>query len=181
MEDLRQTALAYYLSANEDIRRHVVEEIFGEMDPNKLRQVKFKEFSAYMETIGCENMSSEEFYEELKHGGSDELEFDDIITLLYIIYSQRPFCGGKCKKFVKGMYFTCVKCFDDFDHNEGTLATPTFSVCSQCFLARDFEHRHGEFLDPIVLLNLKRMEALRNQQMVVEAASSSSATSANGI
>ncbi|PON40283.1 Parvalbumin [Parasponia andersonii] len=165
MEDLRQTALAYYKAATNEIR-HVIEEVFKEMDPNDNDYVRFEEFSAYMKTVGCESMSSEEFYDELKQCGNDKLFFDDIITLVYIIQSKRPFCGGKCKKFVKGMYFTCVKCLDDFDHDydhdhdhEGS----TFSVCAQCFADKNFEHRHEEFLDPIVLLHLTRMEALSKQ------------------
>ncbi|PON94865.1 Parvalbumin [Trema orientale] len=176
MEDLRQTALAYYMVANDETR-HVVGEIFKEMDPNNHGYVRFKEFSVYMDTVGCENMSSVEFYNELKQSQYDELHLDDIITLFYIIHSKRPFCGGKCKKFVKGTYFTCVKCFD-FDHDEGT----TFSVCSQCFADMNYEHRHEGFLDPIVLLHFKRMEALSSKQqsttsMDSEAASSSSTTS----
>ncbi|XP_062077207.1 uncharacterized protein LOC133782063 isoform X1 [Humulus lupulus] len=187
MEDLRQTALAYYTAATDDIR-HVVDEFFREMDPKGNGYVKFKEFSAYMETMGCPNMSSEEFYDELKQCGNDELYQDDIITLFYIIQSNRPFCGGKCKKFVKGMYFTCLRCFD-FDHcdyeinQSSTSTTATFSVCSQCYAEGHFEHRHQEFLDPIVLLNLKRMKALSNKQSTTstdaEAASGSTVSSDN--
>ncbi|XP_030478668.1 uncharacterized protein LOC115695736 [Cannabis sativa] len=171
MEDLRQTALAYYMGATDDIR-HVVDEFFEEMDPNDNGYVKFKEFSAYMETMGCCNMSSEEFYEELKQSGNDGLFADDIITLFYIIHSGRPFCGGKCKKFVKGLYFTCLKCFDD-----ETSGSTSFSVCSQCYADRHFEHLHQEFLDPIVLLNLKRMEALSNKHNTTVTSINSEATS----
>ncbi|XP_062079514.1 uncharacterized protein LOC133783962 [Humulus lupulus] len=186
MEDLRQTALAYYMAAKNDIR-HVVDGFFREMDPNDNGYVTFEEFSAYMETMGCPNMSSEEFYDELKQCGNDELYQDDIITLFYIIQSNRPLCGGKCKKFVKGMYFTCLRCFD-FDHcdyeinQSSTSTTAAFSVCSQCYTDKHFEHRHQEFLDPIALLNLKRQEALSSKHttfMDVHEAASSSVSSNN--
>ena len=157
MEDLKQTALAYYVAATEEIKR-VVDEFYGEMDPKDVGHVKFKEFAKYMETINCKHMSSDEFFDELKHPYNDVLYFEDIIALFYIIHSGRPFCGGSCKKFVKGMYFTCVKCFEDT--HKGT----TFSVCSQCFSnEKNYKHEHQEFLDPIVLLHFKRMEALNKQ------------------
>ena len=156
MEDLRQTALAYYTTATKEIQRFV-DEFYSEMDPKDVGHVKFKEFAKYMETIDCKHMSSEEFFDELRHPYNDVLYFEDIIALFYIIHSGRPFCGGSCKKFVKGMYFTCVKCYEDTHRGN----TTTFSVCSQCFSnEKNYKHEHQEFLDPIVLLHFKRMEAL---------------------
>ncbi|GMN31734.1 hypothetical protein TIFTF001_050753 [Ficus carica] len=155
MEDLRQTAMAYHIAATDEIRQFI-QVFYNEMDPKDNRQVEFKEFSKYMETIGCQHMASDEFFNELKQPGNEVLYYDDIITLFYIIHSGRPFCGGLCKKFVKGMYFTCVKCFSD--HNIDSA----FSVCSQCFGAEAYQHCHDDFLDPIVLLRYKRIEALKS-------------------
>lgn len=147
MEDLRQTAMAYYRMANDNIK-FVVQDFYEAMHPNDNGGVGFMKFSEYMKTLRIENMSSMEFYDELKQPQNNELYLDDIITLFYIIHSQRPFCQGQCKKFVKGIYFTCVECFD-VDHGQ---SGPPFSVCSQCFNGQNFKHQHKEFMDPSVLL-----------------------------
>ncbi|KAL5542395.1 hypothetical protein UlMin_010105 [Ulmus minor] len=106
----------------------MVEEFNKEMDPKNNGYVKFKEFSAYKETIGCQHLSSDEFFNLLKQPRHEELYIED----------QKAFCGGKCRKFVTGMYFTCVKCFDG--------SGSTFSVCPQCFAGEQYKHEHKEFL-----------------------------------
>lgn len=157
MEDLRQTALGYHIAAPDEIRQ-VVRHFYEEMDPNYNGHVKFKEFSKYMEAMGCANMASDEFFEELKQPGNDVLYYEDVVTLFYIIHSGRPFCGGSCKKFAKGIYFTCMKCF--FDE---TIDSP-FSVCAQCFAAETYEHCHNDFLDPSVHLRYVRTEVLTKRR-----------------
>ncbi|KAL5542435.1 hypothetical protein UlMin_010145 [Ulmus minor] len=170
MEELRQLAFTYHAAATKEVQE-VVEEFFKEMDPDDHGCVEFEEFSAYMEAIGCQNLSSKEFFDLLKQPGNEELYAEDVITLFYIINSGRPFCGGKCRKFVEGMYFTCVKCFDG--------SGSTFSVCPVCFDGGQYEHHHEEFLDPIVLLRVKRMEALmrsNTNQTKYETSTSSAST-----
>ncbi|KAL5542402.1 hypothetical protein UlMin_010112 [Ulmus minor] len=154
MEELRQMGLTYHSAATQEIK-DMVEEFYKEMDPKDNGYVKFKEFSAYMETIGCQHLSSDEFFDLLKQPGHEELYIEDVITLFYIINSQRPFCGGKCRKFVTGVYFTCVKCFDG--------SASTFSVCPQCFDGEQYKHEHKEFLDPMVILHLKRELAINQK------------------
>ncbi|KAL5542388.1 hypothetical protein UlMin_010098 [Ulmus minor] len=155
MEELRQMALAYNSAATQEIK-DLVQEFYKEMDPEGNGHVKFKEFSAYMEMNGCENLSSDEFFDLLKHPGDEGLSRDNVITLFYIINSKRPVCGGeKCGKFVTGMYFTCVKCFDG--------SGSTFSVCPYCFDAKQYKHVHKEFLDPMVILHLKRELAINKK------------------
>ncbi|KAL5542391.1 hypothetical protein UlMin_010101 [Ulmus minor] len=165
MEELRQMGLTYYSAATQEIK-DIVAEFNKEMDPKNNGYVKFKEFSAYMETIGCQHLSSDEFFDLLKQPRYEELYTDDVITLFYIINSKRPFCGGKCRKFVTGMYFTCVKCFDG--------SGSTFSVCPQCFVGEQYKHEHKEFLDPMVIIHLKRELAINQPQY--ERSTSSTAT-----
>ncbi|KAL5542396.1 hypothetical protein UlMin_010106 [Ulmus minor] len=149
MEELRQMGLTYHSAATQEIK-DMVEEFYKEMDPKDNGYVKFKEFSAYMETIGCQNLSSDEFFDFLKQPGYKELYIEDVITLFYIIR----------------MYFTCVKCFDG--------SGSTFSVCPQCFDGEQYKHEHKEFLDPMVIIHLKRELAIN--QPKYERSTSSTAT-----
>lgn len=155
MEELRQTAFAYYKDAPEQIRRWV-DEFFLEMDHDEDDRVSLHEFLTYMEMHeDCTHLSNPRFFDELKKEGSEELDFLDVVTLFYIVYSGKPFCNGDCKKFVKGVYFTCVKCFD-----HASDAANTFNVCTACYLDGKYVHGHKKFLDNFLLLQTKRMEAL---------------------
>ncbi|PQP94086.1 uncharacterized protein Pyn_25905 [Prunus yedoensis var. nudiflora] len=155
MEELRQTAFAYYKDAPEQIRRWV-DEFFLEMDHDGDDQVSLHEFLTYMEMHeDCMHLSNPRFFDELKKEGSEELDFLDVVTLFYIVYSGKPFCNGDCKKFVKGVYFTCVKCFD-----HASDAANTFNVCTACYVDGKYVHGHKKFLDNFLLLQTKRMETL---------------------
>ncbi|KAL5542408.1 hypothetical protein UlMin_010118 [Ulmus minor] len=169
MEELRQMALAYHSVATQAIK-DLVKEFYKEMDPKVNGHVKFKEFSAYMETNGFENLSSDEFFDLLKHPGDEGLSHDNVITLFYIINSKRPVCGGeKCGKFVTGMYFTCVKCFDG--------SGSTFSFCPHCFDAKRYKHEHKEFLDLMVILHLNRELAINKEPIGSSTTTTTTSTS----
>ncbi|KAI5348193.1 hypothetical protein L3X38_001080 [Prunus dulcis] len=155
MEELRQTAFAYYKDAPEQIRR-LVDEFFLEIDHDGDDRVSLHEFLTYMEMHeDCTHLSNPRFFDELKKEASEELDFLDVVTLFYIVYSGKPFCNGDCKKFVKGVYFTCVKCFD-----HASDAANTFNVCTACYVDGKYVHGHKKFLDNFLLLQTKRMEAL---------------------
>ncbi|XP_048430586.1 uncharacterized protein LOC125472784 [Pyrus x bretschneideri] len=159
MEDLRQTAFAYYKYASTDVQR-LADESFYEMDLDKNDRVSLQEFTEYMERHGdYEHLCNSLFFDELKKEGREELDFMDVMTLLYIIYSGKPFCNGQCKKFIKGVYFACVKCFDDC----ATDATNTFNVCPACYADGKYVHGHDKFLDSFLLLQSKRMTTLNQQ------------------
>ncbi|CAN6551910.1 unnamed protein product [Malus baccata var. baccata] len=155
MEDLRQTAFAYYKHASTDDQR-LVDEFFYEMDLDENDRVSLQEFTEYMERHGdYKHLCNSLFFDE----GHEELDFMDVMTLLYIIYSGRPFCNGQCKKFIKGVYFACVKCYDDY----ATDATNTFNVCPACYADGKYGHGHDKFLDSFLLLQSKRMTSVTNE------------------
>ncbi|XP_021833444.1 uncharacterized protein LOC110773250 [Prunus avium] len=132
MEELRQTAFAYYKDAPEQIRRWV-DEFFLEMDHDGDDRVSLHEFLTYMEMHeDCMHLSNPRFFDELKKEGSEELDFLDV-----------------------GVYFTCVKCFD-----HASDAANTFNVCTACYVDGKYVHGHKKFLDNFLLLQTKRMEAL---------------------
>ncbi|PON94866.1 Calcium-binding EF-hand family protein [Trema orientale] len=160
MDDLRETAFAYY-DVIDDNTKQAIKAFSEQMETEKLpNKIMFKEFSAYMKTIGFAQFSSKEFFDELRASKRDHLVYADIITLLYFIQSGRPFCRGyNCKDFIKGMYFTCVKCFE----KEGDYS---FNVCPSCYRAKNYNHGHEEFLDPTVMLRLKIKQELTRQSSV---------------
>ena len=161
MEDLRQTALAYFKDASKELQL-LVDEYFSEMDADGNDRVSLQEFTEYMERYeDCKHLCNSLFFDELKKEGHEELDFMDVITLFYIVYSGKPFCNGQCKKFIKGVYFTCVECFDDYS----TDATNTFNVCPACYADGKYVHGHDKLLDSFLLLQSKRMTAL-NQRAV---------------
>ena len=157
MEELRQMALAYHAASDEEARE-LMAEFFNAMDPDRKGYVRFEEFTEYMRLLGHARMSSENFFDELKENSSpaarvEHLEAVEVLTLYYIIKSGRPFCDGHCGSFIKGNYFTCLKCLD----NHGTCS---FNVCPQCVVGRAYVHDydHTEFVDPFALLHSRKME-----------------------
>ncbi|PON40286.1 Calcium-binding EF-hand family protein [Parasponia andersonii] len=155
MDGLRETAYAYY-EVIDDNTKQAIKDFSEQMETKKLpNKIMFKEFSAYMKAIGFAQFSSKEFFDELRASERDHLVYADIITLLYFIQSGRPFCNH-CKKFIKGTYFTCVKCFE----KEGDYS---FNVCPSCYRTNNYNHDHKEFLDPTVMLRLKIKQELTRQ------------------
>ncbi|PQP94085.1 uncharacterized protein Pyn_25904 [Prunus yedoensis var. nudiflora] len=119
MEELRQTVLAYYKDAAQHIKWSV-DECFVEMNVDGNDRVSRQEFLAYMEMHEyCKHPSTCSFFNELKKeekGGG------------------KPFCDGHCGSFIKGMYFTCVKCFDGHEHGRCRVPNNTFNVCTACYV-----------------------------------------------
>ncbi|XP_021813464.1 uncharacterized protein LOC110756356 isoform X2 [Prunus avium] len=79
-----------------------------------------------------------------------KLDFEEFITLYYLVNSGMVLCDGHgCKvNFLKGLYFTCVDCFN-------YSKTNTFDLCTSCYRYRNFLHNHTNFLDNHVLMRCK--------------------------
>ncbi|XP_062104442.1 uncharacterized protein LOC133815644 [Humulus lupulus] len=159
MDDLRVTATAYHEFLRHETKL-AIKAFAEEMETKEFRdKIKFDDFSKYMSTIGFPHFGSQKFFDQLRREDRDHLVYADIVTLLYIIQSGRPFCQGKdCannKLIITGVYFTCVKCFlQHCDYH--------FNVCPNCFYNERYEHPHKEFLDPMVMLRLKAKQDQSN-------------------
>ncbi|XP_068331528.1 uncharacterized protein [Pyrus communis] len=152
MEDLRQIAFAYFKDASKQIQQ-LVDEFFSEMDVDGNDRVSLQEFTEYMERDeDCKHLCNSLFFDELKKEGHEELDFMDVMTL-------QPFCNGQCKKIIKGVYFACVKCFDDY----ATDAINTFNVCTACYVDAKYVHGHDKLLDSFLLLQSKKMTTLNQR------------------
>ena len=100
MEDLRKTALAYYKDAPESVRQEV-EDFSQKLGRGADDRVSRHNFLKYMKKDeDCAHMSTQSFFDVLKKEESKELDFIDVMTLFYIIYSGRPFCNGDCKEYI---------------------------------------------------------------------------------
>ena len=162
MEDLRHTAYACHEAAKEELDE-AINAFFDEMDTNRDKRISFDEFKRYMKTVDCERYGSKRhFFDKLTRHNNDYLEYCDVVMLLYIVNCGRPFCQ-ECERFIEGLYFTCVQCFE----KEGDYA---FNFCPSCYyINKNHDHCHKEFMDPISLLRLKKKkELVEGQQSGVQ-------------
>ncbi|KAL5542419.1 hypothetical protein UlMin_010129 [Ulmus minor] len=135
MEQLHKIAQAYYHAAPENIKQSA-KEFIKRMDTNGDGNVKLHEFLAFTKKEGYVQMSNPHFFNDLIW--NDSFGFWEGMTLYYIVQSGRPFCDG-CGTFIKGMYFTCVQCFEK---------GKSFNIGISCFGSRSYVHEHqDQFLD----------------------------------
>ncbi|XP_056161492.1 uncharacterized protein LOC115688423 [Syzygium oleosum] len=150
MEELQHTAKAYYDAAAENAKQ-VARDFVAEMDHDRDGVVCLPEFLRFAKVKGYVRMSNPHFFRQLNTSCTGKLSFDEAITFFYIVTSARPLCDG-CGHLVLGIFFTCVKCFDDADESG------TFNLCTGCFSRSKYVHSHEHFLDNVVLLHAKRRE-----------------------
>ncbi|KAK9182492.1 hypothetical protein WN944_025637 [Citrus x changshan-huyou] len=124
MEALRKVALAYYNSGT-DQERSLFNQFFQSMDKDGNRRVSYREFSDFMsQKAHDENMRTRDFFNQLDIDRSGGLDFNEVLTLYYILKSGRPICG-QCKIFITNEYFACMKCFE--------TGSAAYSICLECF------------------------------------------------
>ncbi|KAI6694084.1 hypothetical protein NL676_021794 [Syzygium grande] len=139
MEELQHTAKPYLDAAAEN------------MDHDRDGVVCLSEFLCFAKVKGYVRMSNPHFFRQLNTSCTGKLSFDEAIAFFYIVTSARPLCN-RCERLVLGIFFTCVKCFDDADESG------TFNLCTSCFSRGKYVHSHDHFLDNLVLLHDKRGE-----------------------
>ncbi|XP_041022319.1 uncharacterized protein LOC121263477 isoform X2 [Juglans microcarpa x Juglans regia] len=107
----------------------------------------------YPKSVACS------LFKDLDVNGDGSLDFDEFITLFYLYQSKRLlYCRG-CETFLKGLYFTCIKCFDSTNNS--------YDLCSWCYRKKNIQHDHRDvvFLDNYALL---RRNIKRSSEMVVD-------------
>ncbi|KAK9289208.1 hypothetical protein L1049_017682 [Liquidambar formosana] len=95
----------------------------------------------------CSAMGNPKFFRELDQNGDGSLDFNEFLTLSYIATFGRPFCDG-CGDFIKGLFFTCVECYE-------CNSTTTFDLCIACYRGGKFNHAHAVFADNFMLFRQK--------------------------
>ena len=161
MEALRKVALAYYNSGT-DQERSLFNQFFQSMDKDGNRRVSYREFSDFMsQKAHDENMRTRDFFNQLDIDRSGGLDFNEVLTLYYILKSGRPICG-QCKIFITNEYFTCMSCFEP--------QTAAYSICLECFCDKgrhDHNHARSHFVDNFSLLESLRKDPLPNYQVFI--------------
>ncbi|KAH6833084.1 hypothetical protein C2S53_005722, partial [Perilla frutescens var. hirtella] len=154
MEELRNIAELHYEAASPRVR-HLASNFFNSMDEDGDGKVDVWEFLSFVWRKGYAHLGNEELFKELDVAGNGALGFDEVMTLYYIMKSGRPICDG-CRKFIHGVFFSCVQCFRS--------ARNSFNLCCRCY-----KHSHGcghthpggtDFLDNYTLLQTIRESSL---------------------
>ncbi|XP_042027663.1 uncharacterized protein LOC121774856 [Salvia splendens] len=149
MEELRKVTKAYYRAASPQVKE-LAYEFFQSMDTDGDGRVDLSEFIAFMRREGYPFMQNRSFFEQLDLNSDGTLNFFEVMTLYYIIKSGRPFCDC-CAKFIPGIFFSCVECFN----NPNT----SFHLCCDCYRMAKCNHNHdgrSQFLDNYALLQAIR-------------------------
>ncbi|KAK2643768.1 hypothetical protein Ddye_018963 [Dipteronia dyeriana] len=148
MEELREAAIAYYNNGSRDIKI-VAWNFFRSMDMNGDGSVSLIEFAEFLQQQGY-HWISPHLFTELDRNGDGCLDFWEVLTMYYMVKTRTVRCR-ECHNILKGLYFTCVKCFDH--------GGDAYDICSGCYGRRQFSHEHNsflDFLDSYVLLRSRR-------------------------
>ncbi|XP_048332724.2 caltractin [Ziziphus jujuba] len=145
MEEIHETAKAYYNNLTED-QKDGANKMFQSMDLNGDGSVSLSEYLEILGKKGYKSCNNPNFFMELDRNGDGNLDFEEFLSLYYLIKSERLlFCDGHgCGAFLKGLYFTCARCFQ--------REMNSFDLCSSCFNGKKFRHNHATFLDNFALL-----------------------------
>ncbi|OMO95401.1 Calcium-binding EF-hand [Corchorus olitorius] len=150
MEEVRETAITYYEHLSQS-QKDEAKKLFKWLDSDGDGKINVEEFMAWGEKRGFKSTWSERLFNELDKDENGTLDFDDVLTLFYLNKSGRiVFCDGNgCEAFLKGNYFTCVKCF-----NARMSAQGTCDLCCSCYRNNNFNHHddHTTFVDNYALL-----------------------------
>ncbi|KAL6187995.1 hypothetical protein ACLB2K_039390 [Fragaria x ananassa] len=149
MKEIRDAALAYYYNLSKEQQQEVYT-FFQAMDIDGDGGITIKEFQQiFISTFSVPRDSVNHLFREMDKNGDGVLDFEEAITLYYVLSNDRMVgCDGCKTPFLKGLYFTCVDCFD---HSP----TDSFDLCISCFGSRNYVHEHCNFLDNYAILRSK--------------------------
>ncbi|KAA8548890.1 hypothetical protein F0562_000574 [Nyssa sinensis] len=173
MEELRAIALAYYSNGSGNMKE-TANKFFKSMDEDGDQKIRLGEYLAFMrklQDVVDLRMCNPGFFNYLKEDESAyHLSFADVLTLFYIIQTERRFCDA-CGVFLVGLYFTCAECFP--------LEKSRYSVCFECYRDKIFVHDHsGPLLDNnalLIVMNESNLEKNKtNELRTTETGASSS-------
>ncbi|PWA78375.1 Serine/threonine-protein phosphatase [Artemisia annua] len=158
MKELCKIAMASFQADSDEVQK-LARDFFRAMDSDGDGKIDETEFLEFMQVQGyCDKAKNLDLFKQLDLDGNRTLDFDEVMTLYYIIKSGRPFCDY-CKEFIPSTYFTCVGCLEE-DPNK----RPSY-VCLDCFTEQKCDHhKHNDlsrFVDNYSLLEAMKKSAFR--------------------
>ncbi|KAL9664447.1 hypothetical protein QQ045_019848 [Rhodiola kirilowii] len=150
MEELHKVARAYYDNGSPEVRS-LTQRFFESMDTDQDGKIQFHEFIKLLHKEGYINQEMNHYlFCELDVDRNGVLDFNEFLTLYCVIKTRNGFCC-QCWRLLKGLYFTCVTCFD-------CPSVRTFDLCSDCYNVsnRRAYHPHMNFVDTTLLLRVRR-------------------------
>ncbi|KAG8369773.1 hypothetical protein BUALT_Bualt14G0048500 [Buddleja alternifolia] len=154
MDRLRAIADASYKAAPPGVKT-LAHNFFKALDTDQDGRVSLPEYLLFMTQQGYTRFNNPRFFHDLDRDGNGSLDFQDVLTLHYIVKSGRPLCDC-CGVLIPGTFFSCVECFDS---PTTTRTMGPYSVCIFCLRSNKSDHNHGghqQFLDTYTLLETKR-------------------------
>uniref|UniRef100_A0A7N1A425 EF-hand domain-containing protein n=1 Tax=Kalanchoe fedtschenkoi TaxID=63787 RepID=A0A7N1A425_KALFE len=150
MEELHKVARAYYDNGSPEVRS-LAHGFFYSLDTDSDSRISVAEFREFLSREGYINSHVNNFlFNELDRDRNGALDFNEFLTLYYVVKTQNGFCR-QCWRCLKGLYFTCVTCFD-------CPTATTFDLCPDCYSNpnRPTYHPHKNFVDSGLLLRARR-------------------------
>ena len=141
MKEIREAAVAYCKNMPENVNEEA-RSLFESMDTDNDKKISFTEFSKAYERLNVsgDQRLDDKLFKELDVNGDQHLNFDEFVTLFYIVHSGRlMYCDG-CQHFLNGLYFTCLPCFDQ--------GQTIVNYCTACYHdGRHRKHQHNDDVD----------------------------------
>ncbi|GJT87391.1 serine/threonine-protein phosphatase [Tanacetum coccineum] len=149
-------AMASFQASSDDVQK-LAHDFFCAMDNDGDGKIDKKEFLEFMQVQGyCRQATNLYLFKQLDQDGNGTLDFEEVMTLYYIIKSGRPFCDC-CGEFIPSTYFTCVGCLED-----DPSGRPVY-ICLDCFTKQKCPHNHdhlSRFVDNYSLLEAMKTSTL---------------------
>ncbi|XWS53793.1 hypothetical protein CRYUN_Cryun10bG0030800 [Craigia yunnanensis] len=151
MDEIRETALANYAKLPQS-QKQKARDFFRSLDKDRDGKIDFQEYITELNQLEKTGIANNSFFKDLDKDGNATLDFNEVMTLFYIVESGRfEFCVG-CAVFLKGVYFTCVHCYN-------TSTADTFDLCCSCYQSNNFQHHDdATFVDNYMLLRSKKQQ-----------------------
>ncbi|KAF8364774.1 hypothetical protein HHK36_033250 [Tetracentron sinense] len=116
------------------------------MDIDGDGRISYWEFMEFLRQRGHEVNKYHSFM-ALDTDRNDYLDFYEVLVYYYVVKAGRRTCT-ECKALMKGLYFTCVTCFDSCHES--------YDLCSSCYRHARHVHHHTYFLDNYAMLLSKK-------------------------
>lgn len=160
MEELQNIAMLHYHATPPNVRGKA-EEFFYAMDRDGDGKVNERDFMSFMRERRLDRLLDYRLFEKIDMDGDGFLGFEGVMTLYYLIKSGRPHCDW-CRKFIPGVFFSCIRCFE---------SRSSFILCRTCYQSDDCDHApyHDgatHFLDNYTLLEFTKQSSLQHHQQV---------------